>query len=199
MHCHKNAEHSTAQAFPWAPWEQEDGTVDETLKTVCEENQYMIITPFKTEKMNGTVYNLPTNNLTEGMEHVLSFLQTIYAEQRQSFKINVALGFILRNIETGEYRYFTPNQPLWTLPHLVRDLHSFRMLENRLRDFNIIEHVKNEKPNSQWKPFMITNMVCRVTPTQFPLGAGSLPDFVKCAKGLLGLECDTRKRPYTDG
>ena len=73
------------------------------------------------------------------------------------------------------------------------------MLENRLRDVNLIEYLKNQKPNSQWKPFMITNMVCHVTPTQFPLGAGVLPDYVRHAKGLVGLDCDHHNQPYSDG
>ena len=32
-----------------------------------------------------------------------------FTDQNGAFKINLSLGLILRNMETGEYRYFAPH------------------------------------------------------------------------------------------
>ena len=120
------------------------------------------------------------------------------SSKQRAFKLNISLGFILRNIETGEYRYFAPNmnQTMWTLPHLISSRQSLNMVENRLRDMNVLEHLQASKPNSQWKPFLVTNVVFDVTPTQFPLGNGELPDYVVNCKGLLTMHKNTKRHLY---
>ena len=55
----------------------------------------------------------------------------IFREQTTAFKINLSFGFILRNIETGELRYYHSSQNnarFVDVPHLIRteeDLEKF--------------------------------------------------------------------------
>ena len=37
-------------------------------------------------------------------------LRAIFRAQTNAFKINLAFGFILSNVETGEKRYYNPSQ-----------------------------------------------------------------------------------------
>ena len=60
------------------------------------------------------------------------------------------------------------------------------------------KHLQASKPNSQWKPFLVTNVVFDVTPTQFPLGYGELPDYVVNCKGLLTMHKNTKRHLYQD-
>ena len=97
------------------------------------------------------MYNVPTDNLREGKRSMIERLRDIYDQHTTAFKLNISLGFILRNIETGEYRYYAPNtnQTMWTLPQFISSRQSLNIVENRLRDTNIIEHLQASKPNSQ--------------------------------------------------
>jgi hypothetical protein len=37
-------------------------------------------------------------------------VRNIFIQQTSAFRINVSFGFILRNVETGELRYYHPSQ-----------------------------------------------------------------------------------------
>ena len=145
--------------------------------------------------------NVTTDDMREGPERLIDQMENIYSDQEETFKVNVSLGFILRHIETGEYRYFAPNQneTLFPLPSLISSRRSLKLFENKLRSVNLMEHLKKARPNSQWKPYLITNLLFEVTPTNFPLGGGLLPDYIKNAKGLVSLDCDAHNQIYRDG
>jgi hypothetical protein len=95
------------QAIPWeddqAPWEVER---DDRLKNVYEANATIILENHQESAVSST-YNVPlTNDFTvlEMMEHA----ERIYHRQGHAFHLNLEFGLILRNTETGEYRYFRP-------------------------------------------------------------------------------------------
>ena len=48
-------------------------------------------------------------------------MDEIFTDQNGAFKINLSLGLILRNMESGEYRYFAPhvNDSLFPSPFLI--------------------------------------------------------------------------------
>ena len=45
---------------------------------------------------------------------------------------------------------------------------------------------------------MITNVRFDVTPTNFPLGKGALPDYVKQKCSIVSMEVDSHNKPYKD-
>lgn len=78
------------------------------------------------EKYNLNTYNFRLNYPTSG--DLLQQTRMIFEEQEKSFKLNVGLGFFLRNIETCELRYYyaSNNSKLFTEPFLVTNASSFK-------------------------------------------------------------------------
>ena len=66
-----------------------------------------ILAPNQTSE-NRSVYNYPTNDLSNGMEEIENHLREIFENEQNSFKINIAIGMILRNIDNNEARYYIP-------------------------------------------------------------------------------------------
>ena len=60
------------------------------------------------------MFKLDTKKINEKEEEVFNKLDS-------AAKIDIALGFVLRNIETGEYRYFYAheNNTLFEISHLL--------------------------------------------------------------------------------
>ena len=103
-------------------------------------------------------------------------------------------------METGEYRYFAPhvNDSLFPSPFLIGSRKYLRIFQNKIRRLDPLEYVNNLRPNSKWRPFMITNVRFDVTPTNFPLGKGMLPDYVKQKRSIVSMEVDSHNKPYRD-
>ncbi|KAJ7365748.1 hypothetical protein OS493_002464 [Desmophyllum pertusum] len=53
------------------------------------------------------IYNYRLQNQGAELEEVL---RHVFRQKRNAFKVNLAFGFILKNVETGEVRYFYPSQ-----------------------------------------------------------------------------------------
>ena len=97
---------------------EEEGEEGERLKEELSACQHFLV---NTEMENGRhkVFNfqmpkLDTKIINEKLEEVFNKLNS-------AAKINIALGSVLRNIETGEYRYFYAheNNTLFEKPHLL--------------------------------------------------------------------------------
>ena len=198
---HRNRQHGGAEGFDWEPWRGPDGEVDAPLREVMEDNRQIILAPFEIPRVNHAWYNIPVREEASGLEELLDKMDDIYAAQDHAFKINFSLGFVLRHIETGEYRYFAPNrnETLFPLPFVVSNQRSLNILKQKLREENLMEHLKRSRPNSQWKPFLLTNILVDVIPTHYPLGRGNLPDFIKNSKAIIGLEKDHDNSLFEDG
>ena len=65
-------------------------------------------------------YNYRIQDLN--LEHLQSDLDQMFRNQESRFKINASFGFILRNLETGQLRYYHSSQNVGRLldaPHLI--------------------------------------------------------------------------------
>ena len=109
LHVHQNMQHGGAlQNRPWRqeahldepPWG--DPVRDDPLRQIYEGNQNVILADGKIDRGRKVVYNLPTNNLRDGVDEIWWKLDEIFTDQNGAFKINLSLGLILRNMETGE-------------------------------------------------------------------------------------------------
>ena len=201
LHQHQNMQHGGAlQERPWRaeahldepPWGEP--VRDDALRQIYEGNQNIILADAKINRGRKDVYNLPTNNLRDGIGELWDKLDDIFVDQNQSFKVNMSLGIILRNIDNGEYRYFAPqtNETLFPSPFLIGSRKYLRIFKNKLRRLDPLEYANNLRPNSKWRPSMITNVRFDVTPTDFPLGQGYLPDYVKQKRSIMGMEKNNR-------
>jgi len=74
-------------------------------------------------------YNFTLNDITSST--FPEMVRHIFRQQTTAFKINVSFGFMLRNVDTGELRYYHPSQNnarFFDVPHLIRteeDLQKF--------------------------------------------------------------------------
>ena len=118
----------------------------------------------------------------------------IFEEQANTFKMNASFGFILRNMDSEEFRYFHASNnegKLFEEPHLIRNKEDFNQALEELKHEDILEWVKQQRPNSKWVVVSITNLTVYVTKVlNHPLIGcieKSLPDYIKYNKGVIGL------------
>ena len=185
------------------PWLNEEGEViDENLHRVYDNNRLHILAPH-TEGEGVRNYNFPTDALRGGVEEIMDRVEGIYRNENNSFKLNLNLGFIMRNRQTGEYRYFVPyaNSYLLNTPYVISDRASLRRLRRKLEELNPVEYIMTHRPDSRWEPVFITNLRLDVFSMDYPLGKPiDLPKYVVENQSLLTLltRRDEDKKPYTD-
>jgi hypothetical protein len=187
---HHKQQGVSLQNLPWdgeenAPW-YNDGEVDVELQRVYEMHLPIIL---KQHEMTPTisVYNFPLNNLT--VSDLFNQVKYIYKKETRTMKLNMAFGFILKNIETGKVRYFKPymNQNVLEFPFPIsvkKDLDSFY---EHLKALDIINYILQQRENTKNKIIMITNVLYTIFPyNDQPLGSEViLPSYIKRNRSIL--------------
>ena len=119
-------------------------------------------------------------------------------------KLNLALGFILKNIEDGKFRYFYAheNNTLLEQSKLVSNKDNLAKLEKVLKKTDVIESCTKERSNTKWRFFKLTNLtIFAALLRDIPMGCKDaiLPEsFLKNhTNNCLTFEESTRK-PYND-
>ena len=190
------------QPVPWgdnsAPWEDEDGNViDEMLKEEYETNRSHILQQSSIGQIRSD-YNLPTNDLQEGVDPLMEQVQSIFDMETQAFRLNLAFGLILHNFETGEYRYFIPyqNEQLFDHNITISTQNDLSKLKLKLESMDISAYARKQRPDTKWKPHLITNVIFFIHKTSYPLGHGSLPDFIKNNRCIISLVTSPNNRQH---
>ena len=105
-----------------------------------------------------SVFNFAVNNHTaqvieEKMDRVLDKLKCLA-------KLNFALGFILKNIEDGNFRdfYAHENNTLLEQSKLVSNKDDMAKLKKILKRTVLIESCTKERSNTKWRFFKLTNL-----------------------------------------
>ena len=194
-----NVQNFQLVAPPWA--DAQGNVVDPALERVYNDNVLHIRAPHERGEVVQR-YNFPTENLQGGVEEIMSHIEDIYREQNNSFKLNMNLGFIMRNRKTGEYRYYIPyaNSYLFQTPHTITRHGSLRALKNKIKKINPQEYVRNQRPGSEWEPVYITNIHFDISLMDYVLGHSTqLPDHVKNSKSVLTfIACPKTGKVYND-
>ena len=134
---------------------EEEGEDGEKLKEKISAYQHFLLNK---EMENGRhkVFNfqmskLNTKIINEKFEEVFNKLDS-------AAKINISLGFVLRNIETGEYRYFYSheNNTLFEKPHLLCTKADLITIKGKVEKFDIVEQCTQERQNTKWRFKLIT-------------------------------------------
>ena len=102
---------------------------------------------------------------------VKTFLEKVVDDRNDSFKLNLALGYILRHIESGELRFFYPSQNsmLLDLPILIDDKQDIQQVLEKLSIDYLNAHVYTQRPSTKW---LIAKIIClrfdtfKVTPSR---------------------------------
>ena len=147
------------------------------------------------------IYNVRVND-SFTMDSFANTLRGIYQRQRSSFKINLSFSFVLRNIETGELRFFyaSNNTNVLDKPMLVHNDITFSQFIDVLRTLDVLEWVRNQRPNSKWVFFKLVQTLVTVTRLNFPIGAPvDLPPYILSNPSIIALANNRHSgEPYID-
>ena len=105
-------------------------------------------------------------------------LEEVFNKLDSSAKINVALGFVLCNVETGEYRYYYAykNNTWFEKLHLLCTKAHLITIQGKNEKFDIVEQRTQERQNTKWRFKLITNVtIFAALPKNIPMGC---PDSV---------------------
>ena len=137
-----------------------------------------------------SIYNIPLTN-DFSIHEMMESMEEIYDRQQHAFRLNLNFGLILVNTETGEYRYFRPfsNQSLFQRPIYVSRRHDLSKLRKRLERFNIVDYILQQRPDTKWKPVLVTNVHFHLFHLNYLLGAPlQLPEYITANSCIVTLD-----------
>ena len=152
---HKNTQHGKQIGFGASNIDVEDIVGDVDDQSLREELQSCrrFLVDSEIQKRRQSVFNFAVNNLTaqvieEKLDCVLDKLKCVA-------KLNLALGFILKNIEDGKFRYFYAheNNTLLEQSKLVSNKDDMAKLKEILKKTDVIESCTKERSNTKWRFF----------------------------------------------
>ena len=87
-------------------------------------------------------------------------LQTVFSKLDIAVKINISLGFVLRNIETGDYRYYYAHEKSlnFNTTQLLSNEEDLNNILSKLSVTDFVEIATRERPNTKWKFAFATNV-----------------------------------------
>ena len=124
-------------------------------------------------------YNFTLNDITSST--FPEMVRHIFTRQTSAFRIIVSFGFILRNVETGELRYYHPSQGnarFLDVPRLIRNEEDLSKFLDELSRHDILEYIRQQRPGTRWVVHLLTNVTFYVNKiNEHPIGASvHLPD-----------------------
>ena len=96
-------------------------------------------------------------------------VQSVFVRQSTAFKLNNSFGFILRNVETGELRYFHTsynNHRFFEVPHLIRNQDDVDRFLTEFSTQDLLEFVRQQRPDTKWIVHLLTNVTFYVNKIQ---------------------------------
>ena len=157
---HKNTQHGTQIGFGASNIDVEDivGDVDDqSLREELQSCRHFLV---ESELQNGkhSVFNFAVNNFTAQV--IEEKLDRVQDKLKCVAKRNLALGFILKNIEDGKFRYFYAheNNILLEQAKLVSNKNDMAKLIEILKKTDVIESCTKERSNTKYRFFKLTNL-----------------------------------------
>ena len=123
------------------------------------------------EVINFSLSDLDNKKINEKINEVFTNLNC-------AAKVNLALRFILRNVETNDYRYYYPheNNLLLDRAFLLSNRNDLLIIQNEIEKLDLIETCTQERQNSKWRFKEITNVtVFAALLTNIPMGCTDSP------------------------
>ena len=124
------------------------------------------------------------------MRHlIVDIAKTIMKNQKTRFKINYSFGFVLRNIETSEFRYYhaSNNTLMQDTAGLISHKTELNELLANITDESFPDFIS--RPDTKRRLHQITNLLFFINHLKHaPLGALlPLPKFIKHNRGLINV------------
>ena len=113
-----------------------------------------------TEMENGRhqVFNFKLSKLDP--HEINKKLKEVFEKLNCAAKVNLALGFISRNVDTDEYRYFYAheNNTFFEKSHLLCSKGDLVSLQDRIEKMDLVETCAQERENTKWRFALTTNV-----------------------------------------
>ena len=196
LYLHRMTQHGSGEDLQ--QFDHEIDRSDEELSQVYDANLAHILGSHR-DRDGGRLYNFPVNGLSDNMSEISSHLNDIERNEDHSFKINLAVGMILRRGDEIRYRYFIPheNEMVLDAPVLITSPRDVLRLTERLSQMDLHAKIMNARPDSGWKPYLITNIVYYTYDTGFPMGKPvQLPAFVQLSRSVISLCVDSSTKAF---
>ena len=87
------------------------------------------------------------------------YLSVIRVDRENGYKLNAAFGFILKNVDTQELKFFHPsnNNTIFELPKRVLDEQDYENLREDLERRDVVEYANTQRPGTKWR---VVKIVC---------------------------------------
>ena len=164
-------------------------------------------TSVRTHVVHGPVQMRYNHRLTTTDLRVLNEpLFVLFDQQKTAFKVNVYLGFVLKERQSGRLRYYHASSNCCGRyleePALITNRADFDSFLERIREPDILQWAIAQRPKSHWVCELVTNttfFINRIVQHPICCVGVNLPDYVKRNKAIVGLEKDRHRRTtYND-
>ena len=87
------------------------------------------------------------------------YLSVIRSDRENGYKLNAAFGFILKNVDTQELKFFHPsnNNTIFELPKRVLDEQDYENLREDLERRDVVEYANTQRSGTKWR---VVKIVC---------------------------------------
>ena len=156
---HENTQHGKQIGFGASNIDVEDIVGDVDDQSLREELQSCrhFLGDSEIQKGRHSVFNFAVINLTAQV--IEGKLDCVLDKLKCVAKLNLDLGFILKNIEDGKFRCFYAhgNNTLLEQSKLVSNKDDMAKLKEILKKTDVIESCTKERSNTKWRFFKLTN------------------------------------------
>ena len=130
---------------------------DHSLREELRSCQHFLVDS-ELERARHKVFNYAVESLNETI--VNEKLDHFFNNLNCAAKVNLAFGFILKNIENGGFRYFYAhkNNTLLDRSQLVSTHDDLAKLKDFLNKTDVIESCSRERTNTKWRFYKLTNL-----------------------------------------
>ncbi|XP_035658058.1 uncharacterized protein LOC118403449 [Branchiostoma floridae] len=184
------------------PVEEEEGRGNAALIQLYREKWQFIRTQFKRGRKIQDEYNFRLHTTT--IDELSSKAWAVFRDQNATFKLSVSFGFIVRNNETGELRYYyacnNNNHCFLKEPVLVENEDGVRDFLDKVTTIDILECARQQRPDSKWTVEAVPNVTFYVAKLKgHPIGTApcSLPSYLVNSKAVDPLHRGSNG-PYQD-
>ena len=136
---------------------EKEGENGEKLKEKLSTCQHFLVHT-EIEKGRHKVFHLQMSYLDDKV--INEKLNEVFNKVDSAAKINIALGFVFRNVDTGEHRYYYAhknNTSFERLPILCTKA-DLLTIQGENEKFDIGEQCTQERQNTKWRFKLITNV-----------------------------------------
>ena len=132
-------------------------------------------------------------------------LRVLFEQQTTKFRINLSYGFILKDKQSGRFKYYHSSCKCCGRylqePSLIENSADFDQFIERTHESDILQWAIAQRPNSDWVCELETNVTLFINRyVQHPIGCVgiNLPDYVKNNKAIVRLDQDSHGVIYND-